>query len=129
MLEMTFIALAHLAFWDYRRIVLLRKWKEKGVSPSPMDTEVVNDTLLPFFLSLPPRRAAALAVEMAENLDCALETLPDEMITDIGKQGDVHALNRAVHRKMHLDEIDGLLQKERRKTCYCRGISLGLPIF
>ena len=35
--------LAHLAFWDQRAVILLRVWKEAGVSPSPVDINVVND--------------------------------------------------------------------------------------
>jgi hypothetical protein len=45
------VALAHLAFWDTRRIILLKKWKIEGVSPSPSDDDVLNDTLLLFLSS------------------------------------------------------------------------------
>jgi hypothetical protein len=53
---------------------------------------------------------------MAEKLDRALEELPDEMIAAIEKLGDVNALNRAIHRKMHLDEIEVLIKTRRNKT-------------
>jgi hypothetical protein len=110
------VALAHLAFWDYRRVVTLDGWQKKGVTPTKSIPEPINDILIPFFLALPPRQAANLAVEMAEKLDCALKELPDEMITAIEKQGDVHALNRSIHRKMHLDEIEAFLISKRNKT-------------
>ncbi len=42
------VALAHLAFWDQRSLVLMRKWGENGVSPCSIDIEVINETLLPF---------------------------------------------------------------------------------
>jgi len=58
-------ALAHIAFWDMRRIVLLKKWHKEGVAPSPSDDDVFNDTMLPFFLKLAPREAASLAVTNA----------------------------------------------------------------
>jgi hypothetical protein len=40
-------ALAHLAFWDQRALVLMKKWRETGVSPNPIDDDVTNDALLP----------------------------------------------------------------------------------
>jgi hypothetical protein len=104
------VALAHLAFWDTRRIILLKRWKKEGVAPSPSDDDVLNDTLLPFFIKLDPREAARLAALSAITLDRELERLSPEMITAIEKLGDRHALNRAIHRKMHLDDIEALLQ-------------------
>ena len=47
------VALAHLAFWDQRRLVLVRKWKQQGVSPSPIDEDVINDATLPFSWNCP----------------------------------------------------------------------------
>jgi hypothetical protein len=38
------------------------------------------------------------------------------MVLAISRMGDVHALNRGVHRKMHLDEIDVLLAAKRGKS-------------
>jgi len=106
--------LGHLAFWDERRLTLVRKWKQKGVFPeSSMDGDIINDALLPLCLAIPPRKAANLAVSTAETLDHELEKLSPEMITAIEKLGDRHALNRAIHRKMHLDEIDALLKTKR----------------
>ena len=104
------VALAHLAFWDTHRIILLKKWKKEGVTPSPSDDDVFNDTTLPFFLKLDPREAARLAALSAITLDRELERLSPEMITAIEKLSDRHALNRAIHRKMHLDDIETLLQ-------------------
>ncbi|MGP8079786.1 MAG: DinB family protein [Dehalococcoidales bacterium] len=47
------VALTHLAFWDQRRLITLRKWEKQGVSPSLIDDnlgDIINDSLLPFFL-------------------------------------------------------------------------------
>jgi hypothetical protein len=109
------VALAHLAFWDQRRLILLRLWKQNGVTPSPMDADVVNNTLLPFFLELPPRKAASLAVLMAEELDREIEQLAPEFAESIMRSNDPHALNRGVHRKTHLEDIENLLKKTKRK--------------
>jgi hypothetical protein len=113
------VALAHLAFWDERRLSLVRKWKQKGVTPQPQVdedfTDTINDALLPLCLAIPPRAAANLAVSAAEELDHELERLSASLITAIEKLGDRHALNRAIHRKMHLDEIENLLKTKRSK--------------
>jgi hypothetical protein len=107
-------ALAHLAFWDQRRLILVRKWKQKGVSPSPMDEDTVNDALVPFFLEIPPRKAANLAISTARELDHELEESSPDFIAEMESTGDRHALNRAIHRKMHLDDIESLLQEKRK---------------
>jgi len=107
------VALAHLAFWDKRRLVLIRKWKQKGVTPSPFEEDIINDALLPFLLAIPPRKAANLSIFTAEELDHELEELSPDLITAIKALGDRHALNRSIHRKMHLDEIEALLKTKR----------------
>jgi hypothetical protein len=107
------VALAHLAFWDERRRLLIRKWKQKGVTPSPFEEDIINNALLPFLLAIPPRKAANLAIITAEALDHELEELSPDMITAIKSLGDRHALNRSIHRKMHLDEIEALLKAKR----------------
>ncbi len=108
------VALAHLAFWDERRRVMLKIWKQKGVAQSPYLEDIVNDTLIPILLVIPPRKAAELAVATAAALDKELEELSPEMLTAIEALKEPYALNRAIHRKMHLDEIEAFL-KNRRK--------------
>lgn len=108
------VALAHLAFWDERRLVLLRKWKQKGIMPSPYDEDIINDALIPFLLAIPPRKAAELSVLTAEALDHELEETSPELIVAIEALGDRHALNLSIHRKMHLDEIETLLKAKRQ---------------
>jgi hypothetical protein len=102
-------ALTHLAFWDQRRLILLRKWQKEGYTPQSYDeatTNLLNDTLLPFFLALEPRQSARMAVSIASELDQALENLTPALKEALQNSGDRHALNRGVHRKMHLDEIE-----------------------
>ena len=67
-----YAALAHLAFWDQRSSVLMKKWSKEGITPSPIDVHVVNTTLLPFFLVIPPRQAADLALSSTEDIDSQL---------------------------------------------------------
>lgn len=107
------IALAHLAFWDQRSAVLMRIWKATGdVSPSPIDIDVANESLLPLWLALPPRAAANLAVSAAEEIDLEIEEASPELISTIELLGDRFRLYRSSHRKMHLDGIEGALKKK-----------------
>jgi len=110
------VALAHVAFWDQRRLWLLRKSKQTGKAVKPASDDnlgnMINDSLLPFFLALPPRKAANLAVEIATELDRELESISQALQKEIEDLGDRFALNRGVHRKTHLDEIEKLLQEQ-----------------
>ena len=110
------VALAHLAFWDQRSLVLMRKWKDSGVvEPSPIDIDVTNDSLLSLWISLEPRKAANLAVSSAELIDRELEEASSERIAQIEGLGDKFRLYRSIHRKLHLDRIEELL-KEREPS-------------
>jgi hypothetical protein len=103
--------LAHLAFWDYRVLVLLQRWRKAGVGPSPIDVDGVNDAMKPLCLALPGREAASLAVEAAEAVDAELESLPEELMAGIGalvQQGKFR-LDRSIHRNEHLDQIEAAL--------------------
>ncbi len=104
-------ALAHLAFWDRRSLVLMRRWKESGVSQSPIDQDVVNESILPLCAAIPPRAAAALAVSSAEAIDRELEEAPDALVAAIERLGDRFRLYRADHRKLHLDGIESALSR------------------
>lgn len=104
------VALAHLAFWDQRSLVLIRKWKNTGVvEQSPIDIEVINEALLPQWLSMSPRQAARLAVSSAESVDRELEETSIEMIGQIVSVEGKSRVYRAIHRKMHLDQIEALI--------------------
>jgi hypothetical protein len=105
----TAAALAHLAFWDQRMLVLIRKWGKSGVTSSPVDVDTMNDALLPLLLALTPRVAANLAGSSAEAIDRELEKASSQLIAEIERCGEVR-LNRSIHRKLHLDEIESLLQ-------------------
>lgn len=104
--------LGHLAFWDQRILVLLEAWEQKGAAPPhhhEEDTDWINDAGKPFLLALPPRQAAALAVAIAESVDRKVETLSDELVTQNAAAGSPLNLNRAEHRRQHLDEIESTL--------------------
>ena len=107
------IALAHLAFWDQRSLVLTQKWKQHGVELSPIDIDVTNDSLLPIWRAIPLRAAADLAVSSAEAIDRELAEASQDLIDAIDRRGEKFRLYRSMHRKMHLDEIEEVLSKKR----------------
>ncbi len=107
-------ALAHLAFWDQRAVVLLEAWKGKaaGAVPGDFDDEMIdwiNDAAKPLCLALAPREAARLAVAIADEADRAVAALPDDMVAAAtNRRTGVYVL-RAEHRQEHLDEIERAL--------------------
>lgn len=105
--------LGHLAFWDQRVLTLIEAW-ERGVPPPPnheADVDWINDAGKPFLLALPPRKAAEVAVTIAEAVDRRVAALPEDLVTKNAAAGSPLNLSRAVHRKEHLDEIEGILTR------------------
>lgn len=106
--------LAHLAFWDQRMIMISRRWRARGLDASPMDSEVVNDSLRVICQALEPRTAIELCLSSAEVADAELATLTSEEV----KQFEEHAaatdtqfrMNRSLHRNAHLNDIEALLK-------------------
>ena len=105
--------LAHLAFWDQRIMVLLERWEQ---SPSAVprlineaDVDWVNDAAKPHFLAMPPRRAAELAVAIAEAVDAKVAALPDDLLARNEAAGKPLLMTRAEHRREHLGEIEHVL--------------------
>src|SRR5215212_125946 len=106
--------LAHLAFWDQRMIMILRRWKEAGFDPSPIDSAAVNDALRVICHALEPRTADELALSAAEKIDAELETLTPELVKQIEEHAEAtdtqFRMNRSLHRAGHLKDIEGLLK-------------------
>jgi hypothetical protein len=105
--------LAHLAFWDQRAIVLI-EMLARGAKPpveSAEDVDWINDAAKPAQLALPPRRAAALAVEAARAADQAVAALSEELLARNAAAGSPIHLLRARHRRDHLDEIEKALAR------------------
>jgi hypothetical protein len=89
------------------------KW-ESGVAPSTADWEPeeinwINDASKHLCLALPPRTAAQLALQLAEETDRRVEALSDELLAQIIAIGPPFNLSRASHRKEHLDDIERYL--------------------
>lgn len=103
--------LAHIAFWDIRAHTLITKWRRSGIEPSAIDTEVVNEVTRALCLAIPPRAAANLAVNKAIAVDKLLEEIGPEFVEAIRGSGMNVRLERDVHRREHLDEIQSTLAK------------------
>ena len=107
--------LAHLAFWDQRVLVILRRWKESGFDESPIDSMAVNDSLKVICQAIEPRRAAELSLFAAEQVDAELETLTPDFVKQIEAHIEATStqfrMNRSLHRDGHLDDIEALLNK------------------
>jgi len=104
--------LAHLAFWDQRAITLIEKWEQEGVSGSAIDVDVVNEVTRRLCLAIPPRKAAELAIDIADEIDQLIMDLNPEMVEAILTKGTTVKLNRADHRRTHLGEIEKVLQEK-----------------
>jgi hypothetical protein len=108
--------LGHVAFWDQRIVALVDEWRRAGVGspPTPLDeashVDWINDASKPFLHAVAPRRAAELAVAIAEAADRAVASLPDEYVDRNAALGGPINLRRAEHRREHLDEIEAALR-------------------
>ena len=106
--------LGHVAFWDQRIVELAEKWERDGVPPPPYqeaDVDWINDAAKPFLLAVPPRKAADLALAIADDTDRRVAGLSDDLVKKNAAAGNPLNLDRAEHRREHLDEIDALLRR------------------
>ena len=102
------IALAHLAFWDRRVMVVLDHTERDGkLSATEVDV-VVNDLSLPLWAATPPREAARIAIETADALDARLEGFPPALLEEVYARSERWVV-RALHRNDHLDDVDAAL--------------------
>jgi hypothetical protein len=105
--------LGHLAFWDQRLLVLLDRCQATAAAlPAPArdaDVDWINDAAKPLLLAVSPRRAAELALAIAEAVDRKIEGLSDDFVARNVAAGTPLNLVRAHHRREHLDEIEQAL--------------------
>lgn len=109
--------LGHVAFWDGRALFLAEKLiRGEPFTPSdeePEDPDWINDATRPLIHAIPPRRAAELALGVAEQVDNLLASMPPELASRTWPSDESSPLNasRADHRGEHLDEIEAALSK------------------
>jgi hypothetical protein len=103
------IALAHLAWWDRRVMYVLDMTERDGKLFVPEIDIFVNDLSLPLWAAIPPRAAARIAIETAEELDRRLENYSPALLEEINDYNPRWVV-RAMHRGAHLDEVDAALK-------------------
>lgn len=113
--------LAHLAFWDLRALTLLHRWEAVGVSPSGVDGDAINDACRPILRLLPAAEVRALVIEAARSVDQALTRARPSLLLDIEDHATQFHLSRAVHRSVHLDEIEARLSDPAREVGQTQG--------
>lgn len=97
--------LGHLAFWDQRMVVLLRRWQEHGVDEAPVDADMINDSLRPICLALEPQAAVELCLASAQEANAALAAMSHELYEAILASPNFFRFDRSLHRDDHLGEI------------------------
>ena len=104
------VALAHMVFWDRRVMYVLDMTKRNGDVFVPNLEIAVNDLSLPLWKAIPPREAARLCIESAEESDRRLEEYDRDLLEKIYEYNKRWVV-RALHRNEHLDEVDAALKK------------------
>lgn len=103
------IVFAHLAFWDRRVMYVLDMTERDGKLFIPDIDIFVNDLSLPLWAAIPPRQAAQIGIENAEQLDRRLEAFPLALLEEIYTYNK-RWVDRSLHRGEHLDEADAGLR-------------------
>lgn len=103
--------LLHLAFWDEYCRALLEQWEQPGFTPPRTNFVAVNTAILTVASAVPERTAANMAQTAADAIDQKVEALRPEVVAAIEAAGSSRLLERALHRRGHLDQIDSALAK------------------
>jgi hypothetical protein len=103
--------LAHLAYWDTLDVILLRRWRDGQAPPVEPEwyADALNDAALFAWLLLPPRDAAHLALDAAEAIDAAVESLDDAIVEAMMARDEAWMVRRYLHRREHIAQIEGAL--------------------
>lgn len=106
--------LGHIAFWDARAITFCERLERgKEFTPSDAETEDVdwiNDSTRPFIHAIEPRKAARLALDLAEEADRRVVPLDPSRLWPNDPESPLNP-DRAGHRGEHLDQIEAALSR------------------
>jgi hypothetical protein len=105
--------LGHIAFWDARILSLADKLARgepfSSSDTEPEDVDWINDASRPLIHAIAPLEAARLALQIAEDTDARVATLPPDRLFPRDPSSPLYAV-RASHRGEHLDEIEAALR-------------------
>ena len=101
----------HIAFWDARVLSLADKM-ERGEPFSPSDAEEdvdwINDASRALIHAVPPQELARLSLQIAEETDARVATLPLDRLWPRDPDSPLYAV-RAPHRGEHFDDVEAAL--------------------
>jgi len=104
--------LGHMAYWDSRVLALAEKidrgepWVAGDAEP---DGDWLNDSTRPIIHAIEPRRAAQLALEIAEETDRRVAELPLDRMYPADPESPINP-QRGDHRGEHLDELEAAVR-------------------
>jgi hypothetical protein len=104
-------SLAHVAFWDRQRLCLMRRWAAGDFCSGAYDGDLFNAALQPLLEMIPAERAAAAAVQAAEEVDAFLLEVSSEVVEAALARPDAPNLDRGSHREGHLDLVEQALAR------------------
>ena len=106
--------LGHIAFWDARAAILAGKLERgerlSGSDHEPDDVDWINDAARPLIHAVEPRALAALALQIAEDVDRRIGALDPRDMYPANPESPLAAV-RASHRGEHLDQIEAALSR------------------
>jgi hypothetical protein len=105
------VGLMHLAFWDRQWCAKLEEWERNNEVVIPPLGEAINrlnDGMLVWWRSITPAQARHEVVAAAEAMDAKIRNLPQH-IAEAVLAARPRTLERAIHRKEHLGEIQQAL--------------------
>jgi DinB superfamily len=107
------VALAHLAFWDFRQHASLRQHLASGAPlgdgapPALEDSDAVNNAALDHLAPhLNPAAIADLVVEAAEAVDAQLERTDPALLDKLSDGTQPSIIRRNLHREEHIAQIN-----------------------
>lgn len=108
--------LGHIAFWDARMLALMEK-RDRGepfaeTDTEPEDVDWINDASRPLIHAVPPLEMVRLSLEIAEETDAKVATLPPDAVWPQNPDSPLYAV-RAIHRGEHLDDVEATLRALR----------------
>jgi hypothetical protein len=107
-------SLAHVAFWDARVTFLIRKLQAgqpfTDDDEEPDDVSWINDSARPLLHAIDPRRAAEVALEIAEQTDALVADAPAERMYPSDPNSLINAF-RSQHRDEHVAEIEAAVRR------------------
>jgi hypothetical protein len=87
----------------------MRRWAAGDWCGGGYAGELFNEVLLPFLESIPPDRAAEMALKTVQEVDAFLLAVPDEVMGAALARPDRPNLNRNTHWEVHIDQIEEAL--------------------